>query len=121
MSNLSKTVFTSFCCFLALSNAYALSNENKNSSQKPVSSLHQTGVKAPAVTINVKDKINLNQASAKKISKFKGLGPKRSQAIVDFRNANGVFTKLEDLSLVKEISKRFIEKNHNQLKETFIL
>lgn len=121
MSNLYKVFFTSILFSIVFSNSYAVSSAPQNRTNKLGSDPHKTLAKVSVVASSKKNKINLNLASAQEISTFKGIGPKRSQAIVEFRTSHGVFKKLEDLSLVKGISKRFIEKNYAQLKNTFIL
>jgi len=61
-------------------------------------------------------KINLNQADARTLAKvIKGVGAKRAEAIVLYREQHGHFTQLAELAKVKGISKRFIEKNQAQL------
>jgi len=42
-------------------------------------------------------KINLNRAEAWLLDALPGIGPDRAQAIVDYRNQNGHFRRLEDL------------------------
>ena len=59
--------------------------------------------------------ININTATAEQLTTIKGIGEKRAQAIIAFREQNGPFKSVEDLSSVKGISKKFIEKNRNQL------
>jgi competence protein ComEA len=48
-------------------------------------------------------KINLNHAEAWLLDALPGIGPDRAQAIVDYRNQNGSFHRLEDLFNVKGI------------------
>lgn len=55
-------------------------------------------------------KININTASAEQLTSLKGIGPKKAQAIIEFRKKNGKFKKLEDLMLVKGIGKKTFEK-----------
>jgi competence ComEA-like helix-hairpin-helix protein len=47
--------------------------------------------------------ININRADAKQLGVLPGVGPVIAQLIVDFREANGPFTKLSDLERVKGI------------------
>lgn len=67
-------------------------------------------------------KLNLNEALAKDIlKKVKGIGPKRAEAIVEYRNQHGPFKDLHALSKVKGISKRFVRDNFDSLSSEFSL
>jgi len=62
--------------------------------------------------------VNINTADAKTLAvELNGIGAKKAQAIIDYRNEHGVFTNLEDLRNVKGISSKTIDKN----KENIIL
>lgn len=54
--------------------------------------------------------VNINKADAKTIQTLKGIGPKKAEAIVDYREKNGKFESLSDLTKVKGISTKFLEK-----------
>ena len=57
------------------------------------------------------DPVNINQADASEISAaLKGIGMKKAQAIVDYREKNGDFTTAEDLALVKGIGDKTVSK-----------
>lgn len=53
-----------------------------------------------------KAKININTAPAAELEKLPRIGPKVAQRIVDFRNQNGNFKKLEDLMKVQGIGEK---------------
>ena len=56
--------------------------------------------------------VNINTADAQALSKnIKGIGLKKAQAIVAYREANGEFKKIEDLKKVKGIGNKLLEKN----------
>ncbi|MDH5471266.1 MAG: helix-hairpin-helix domain-containing protein [Gammaproteobacteria bacterium] len=60
--------------------------------------------------------IDINKADARTLSsELSGIGEKKAQAIVDYRNANGKFTTVDDLSKVKGINSKTIEKNRDRL------
>ena len=60
--------------------------------------------------------ININTADAQALSKnIKGVGLKKAQSIVAFREANGEFKKIEDLMKVKGIGKKLLEKNKGSI------
>ena len=56
--------------------------------------------------------VNINTADAQALSKnIKGVGLKKAQAIVAYREKNGEFKKIEDLTKVKGIGNKLLEKN----------
>ncbi len=52
--------------------------------------------------------INVNAASVEQLATVKGLGPKKAQAIVDYRQKNGNFKTLDDLSQVPGIGDKLL-------------
>jgi competence protein ComEA len=54
-------------------------------------------------------KIDLNSADAKALTEIKGLGEKKAEAIVEYREKNGKFKSVEDLLNVKGIGKKLLE------------
>lgn len=64
--------------------------------------------------------IHLNQADVDTLTQsFKGIGRKRAEAIIAYREANGGFKTIEDLALVKGIGKSFVDRNLQKLQETY--
>jgi len=61
------------------------------------------------------EKININQADAKALTTLKGIGKDRAVKIVEYREKNGPFEKIEDLMKVKGIGKKLFEKNKHLL------
>lgn len=56
--------------------------------------------------------LNINTANAQQISSaLKGIGMKKAQAIVDYRNNYGDFAHVDELMAVKGIGKNTLEKN----------
>jgi competence protein ComEA len=56
--------------------------------------------------------ININVASAETIAKsLKGVGLKKAQAIITYRETYGVFAHIDELAAVKGIGKSIIERN----------
>ena len=54
-------------------------------------------------------KIDINRASASELMALPGIGPKLSQTIVDYRDANGAFQNTEDIRKVKGIGQKRFE------------
>lgn len=60
--------------------------------------------------------VNINTADAQTLSKnIKGIGLKKAQAIVAYREKNGSFKKVEDLKKVKGIGDKLLEKNSGSI------
>ena len=59
--------------------------------------------------------IKLNSATAAELSALKGIGETKAAAIVEYRKANGKFDSIEQLTEVKGIGEKFIEKNRSRL------
>ena len=50
--------------------------------------------------------VNLNTATASQLEAVPGIGPKMAQRIVEYRQKNGAFKKIEDLMNVKGIGEK---------------
>lgn len=59
------------------------------------------------------NKVNINQASVSELQTISGIGAKRAQDIIDYRESNGGFKTIEDLKKVAGIG----EKTFDKLKE----
>jgi len=60
--------------------------------------------------------VNLNTANAKEIAKaLKGIGLKKAEAIVAYRQSHGDFKAVEELASVKGIGVATIAKNHDRI------
>jgi competence ComEA-like helix-hairpin-helix protein len=62
--------------------------------------------------------LDLNVANVKELEQVPGIGPKTTQAIVDFRHKSGRFHRVEDLLAIKGISQRKLDKMRPYLKVT---
>ena len=61
--------------------------------------------------------ININTADAAALAEnISGIGPKKAQAIVTYRETNGPFKTAQDLTNVKGIGPKTVEKNINDLR-----
>ncbi len=74
----------------------------------------------PSQTIH--KKINLNTASATELmNSFKGIGKKRAENIVNYRNEHGKYKDIADLANVKGIGENFVKKNADALQATYAI
>jgi len=64
----------------------------------------------------VLEKVNINQANAETIAQvMSGIGLKKAEAIVAYRNAKGKFTSVEQLLEVKGIGESTLKKNKGKI------
>lgn len=61
------------------------------------------------------NKINVNTATVEQLQQLVGVGAKKAQAILDYRQKNGKIKNSADLEQVKGIGPKLIEKNRNLL------
>ena len=73
------------------------------------------GVAKTNETVASMQKININQADAKTLATLKGIGKDRAGKIIEYRETNGHFEKIEDIMKVKGIGKKIFEQNKNVL------
>ncbi|MFA5960596.1 MAG: helix-hairpin-helix domain-containing protein [Tatlockia sp.] len=77
---------------------------------------------APATIQQTTEKINLNQADARMLTQsIKGIGKKRAEAIVKYREEHGNFTALEDLAKVKGLGEQFVKNHLSQMQQVFAI
>lgn len=67
--------------------------------------------KAPPPAADVAGRININTASAAKLTGLRGIGKSKADAIVAEREANGPFAKPADLTRVRGIGHGTVDKN----------
>jgi len=119
---LMKHLFSSLFIAGAMLSTQALAEE-KTSEQAQPQTQQQTAVQAPSQTVQqtVSDKLNINTASASEIQKaLIGIGAKKAEAIVQYREKHGNFTVAEQLLEVQGIGKATLEKNRCVLMLLFL-
>ena len=77
--------------------------------------VEKTGATQSNETLVSMEKVNINKADTKTLTTLKGIGKDRAVKIVEYREKNGPFQKIEDLMKVKGIGKKIFEQNKNVL------
>ncbi len=71
------------------------------------------------VTKNMTQVVRINSADAVALASLKGIGPRKAQAILAYREQNGSFNSVSDLTKVKGIGQKFLarlqEKNPGKI------
>lgn len=65
---------------------------------------------AGAASTDGAGKININEATVKELSSLPGIGKKKAEAIVAYRNQKGKFSTVEDLGKVEGIGAKLLDK-----------
>lgn len=60
-------------------------------------------------------KVDINSASADQLSTLKGIGPAKAALIVDWREKNGKFKTVDELTQVKGIGSKTLENIRNEI------
>jgi len=82
------------------------------------------GFKKPPIkhTSVAGNKIDLNKADLATLTgSFKGIGKKRAEAIIAYRESHGSFKSLEELAEVKGFGQRFMKVNREKLNKVFVI
>ena len=66
----------------------------------------QSKAPAPKPAATAAAPVNLNTATAEQLATIPGVGPKMAERIIDYRQKNGGFKKIEDLMNVKGIGEK---------------
>ncbi|TDQ59642.1 comEA protein [Mesocricetibacter intestinalis] len=107
------TVFAALLLPVQLS---AQSSEQSASKLMSADGMNSAMVEGSQSSAPLADKLNINTASAEEIQQaLVGIGAKKAQAIVDYRQQHGAFTAVEQLLEVKGIGNAILEKNKDRL------
>jgi len=78
-------------------------------------------IHVPQATV-AESKIDLNKADLSKLTgSFKGIGKKRAEAIIAYRESHQGFKSIEELADVKGFSQRYMEANRDNLLKIFVI
>ena len=71
---------------------------------------------------NENHKIDLNKADLSALTgSFKGIGKKKAENILAYRDSHQGFKSIEELAEVRGLGQHFVETNREKLNETFIV
>jgi competence protein ComEA len=83
---------------------------------KPVAAPAPVAVAAKPAATTAQEAININTADAQALTKLKGIGPKKADAIVAWRKANGSFKTVDQFADVKGIGAKTLEANRKSIR-----
>lgn len=70
---------------------------------------------ASQATASTQETVNINTATVQQLTQLQGIGARRAEAIVQYRDENGPFTDIEQLQEVSGIGPTLIENNRARL------
>jgi competence protein ComEA len=113
LRSLKPVLALSVLVFSVLGFSSYVSAADKNPASKPV----QSKVQSKNISVQAESQVHLNTASAEKITEvLKGIGPKKAEAIIEWRKQNGKFTKIEQLLEIKGIGEKTLAANKGRIK-----
>ena len=94
--------------------AYAVFNPNIFKTKTPATPITQV---APTNSTQV---VDINQANANELMSLKGIGEKKAEAIIAYRQQHGVFKSVNDLAQVQGFGEKklaaLLKKNENRIR-----
>lgn len=67
-------------------------------------------------TIQQDSRIDINTATAEQLQQLRGIGPVMAQRIIDYRNAHGAFTTIDELQQVQGIGSKTLAKIRDSIR-----
>ncbi|WP_422824054.1 ComEA family DNA-binding protein [Xenorhabdus entomophaga] len=120
-----SSLVMALCINIPLSHAGTVNEATDKVAKQPVSQQkaainnnesQEEGKQGSSQQIQGKGTLNINTASAEEFAKeLNGVGAKKAQAIVEYREKYGPFTAIEQLQEVQGIGPMFMEKNRSKL------
>ncbi|WP_170174637.1 ComEA family DNA-binding protein [Serratia microhaemolytica] len=102
---------------IAIIGSSALAAERVQPKQPPATTAANSKSSGDKPIAEEQNRVSINQASAEKLaSTLSGIGLKKAEAIVRYREQNGPFTQIEQLQEVPGIGAALIERNRHRLK-----
>lgn len=74
-----------------------------------------TGLLFFSLQLAAADRINVNTADAETLMSIQGVGEKRAEAIIDYREENGLFSSVEELMNVDGVGQATLDNNRDTL------
>jgi competence protein ComEA len=78
----------------------------------------QRATKPPVATVVSTGSVNLNSATAAQIASLPGIGPKTADLVVQYREKNGPFKKIEEIMNVRGVGEKSFLKIKDRLTVT---
>ncbi|MBR0572995.1 MULTISPECIES: ComEA family DNA-binding protein [Pasteurellaceae] len=105
-----------FGLLLGLLTTTVTAKENSNTNHQPTKNNQQLAVKKVTTVKTNLNAVNINTATAAELKdKLSGIGIKKAQAIVEYRQKNGKFLTVEQITEVSGIGKATLEKNRERI------
>lgn len=98
------------CVLIAFSSASFAADSPSKAAPAPAP------VAAKAAPAAVQEAVNINTADVQALTKLKGIGAKKAEAIIAFRKANGAFKSVDQLAEVKGIGAKTVEANRKNIR-----
>lgn len=77
--------------------------------------IHEENLKQKDVATEVEAKLNINKAEVNELQALTGIGAKKAQVIVEYRQENGSFQSIEDLKKISGIGEKIFESLKEQI------
>ncbi len=101
--------------FVVAALAFSFSAFAADTPAKPVAAKPAASAEKPAAAVP-QEVININTADAQSLTKLKGIGAKKAEAIVAWRKANGAFKSVDQFAEVKGIGEKTLEANRKSIR-----